>query len=77
MGAIDAKSARFYYADERKSPDGRPAGEDIDGEAHAEMYWELAKGGRQEDWLVTFTKEKGRVEYGGVGFDGVAYAPRG
>ncbi|KAF2166432.1 hypothetical protein M409DRAFT_23074 [Zasmidium cellare ATCC 36951] len=71
--AYGSKGYRFYYADERKPGDGRPAGEDIDGEAHAEMYWQLAQPGLQEPWLVTFGKGEGRVPYGGVGFDGVPY----
>jgi len=53
--------------------DGRPASENVDGDAHGEMYWKLAQEGKQEKWLVTFTKDKGRVEYGGVNFDGTPY----
>ena len=67
--------SRFYYADERKIADGRPAAEDVDGEAHGEMYWRLAQAGAQQKWLVTFNKEEGRVEYGGIDLDGVPYKP--
>ena len=67
---------RFYYADQRLSPDGRPAGEAIDGEAHGDLYWQLAQPGKQEKWLVTFTKDKGRVDYGGVDFDGTRIEDR-
>ena len=65
----DSRFDRFYYADERL-PDGRPAGEGVDGEAHADMYWELAHEAKQSKWLVTFTKGMGRKEYVGVTFDG-------
>ena len=72
---IDVRANRFYYADQRDSRDGRPVGQDLDGDAHAEMYWQLARKGRQENWLVTFTKEQGRVTYGGVEWDGTPYNP--
>ena len=72
---LDAEKSRFYYADQRDSRDGRPVGQDIDGEAHGEMYWQLAQPGKQQKWLVTFTKDKGRVEYGGVDWEGRPYRP--
>jgi len=60
---------RFYYTDERQ-PDGRPAGLQIDGDAHAEMFWTLAHENKQSKWLVTFTKDGGRQSFAGVDFDG-------
>lgn len=60
---------RFYYADQRE-PDGRPAALARDGEAHVNLYWELAQEEKQSTWLVTFTKEKGREEFLGVDFEG-------
>ncbi|OIW28753.1 hypothetical protein CONLIGDRAFT_703890 [Coniochaeta ligniaria NRRL 30616] len=43
---------KFYYADERKS-DGSPKYR-IDGDAHANLYWELANGKAQGPWMQTF-----------------------
>ena len=60
---------RFYYVDERQ-PDGRPAGDDVDGSAHADMYIKLAHESKQSKWLVTFTKDEGRKEFEGVDFNG-------
>jgi hypothetical protein len=60
---------RFYYADQRQL-DGRPVALARDGQAHADMYWELAQERKQSKWLVTFTKENGREEFLGVDFDG-------
>jgi len=37
------------------------------------MYWQLAQPGEQEKWLVTFTKDKGRIDYGAVDIDGTPY----
>jgi hypothetical protein len=67
---------RFYYADQRERFDGRPAGVNVDGEAHGAMYWRLAQPGKQEKWLVTFTKNEGRQTYTGVDFDGTPFVPR-
>jgi hypothetical protein len=49
--------ARFYYADERK-PDGSPKYR-VDGEAHADLFWELAQNAAQGPWLQTFVKDMG------------------
>ncbi|KAL6714386.1 hypothetical protein ACLMJK_007809 [Lecanora helva] len=46
---------KFYYADERKA-DGSPALMDIDGEAHAELYVQLAESKSQGPWQQTFVK---------------------
>jgi hypothetical protein len=42
----------------------------IDGDAHADMYWILAHESKQSKWLVTFTKDEGRRPFAGVDFDG-------
>ncbi|KAI9656896.1 MAG: hypothetical protein M1821_003535 [Bathelium mastoideum] len=49
---------RFYYADERKA-DGSAAYFDIDGEAHATHYVQLAEGKSQGPWQQTFVKGLG------------------
>ena len=49
---------RFYYADERKA-DGSPAYFDISGEAHAELYVQLAESKSQGPWQQTFVKGTG------------------
>ena len=71
----DARKTRFCYVDERDVRDGRPVGYDIDGAAYGDMYWQLAQPGKQEKWLVTFDKQRGRVECGGVFWDGTPYEP--
>lgn len=48
----------------------------MDGDAHGEMYWQLVQPGEQQRWLVTFTKEQGKVDYGPIDFDGVPYRPQ-
>ncbi|KAK8035570.1 hypothetical protein PG993_010565 [Apiospora rasikravindrae] len=53
--AYKDKGFKFYYADERKA-DGSPVYNAIDGEAHGEMYTELAKGATQGPWSQTFVK---------------------
>lgn len=63
------RAPRFYFVDERK-PDGRPVGLQIDGDAHADMFWTLAHEPKQSKWLVTFTKDGGRQAFAGVDFNG-------
>lgn len=58
LGETDDHDARFYYADERK-PDGGPAKNDKDGEAHAKHYIELAETKEQGPWQQTFVKGVG------------------
>ncbi|KAB5576194.1 putative short chain type dehydrogenase [Coniochaeta sp. 2T2.1] len=50
--AFKDRGYKFYYADERK-PDGSPKYR-VDGEAHANLYWELAHGKPQGPWMQTF-----------------------
>ena len=58
FGISDVDGYRFYYGDERKA-DGGPASMDIDGEAHAKLYLELAEGKEQGPWQQTFVKGVG------------------
>lgn len=53
---------RFYYADERKA-DGSVAGGAIDGDAHAEFYYELSQKKEQGPWQATFVKGTGYVDF--------------
>ncbi|KAI9691646.1 MAG: hypothetical protein M1822_007717 [Bathelium mastoideum] len=56
--AYKDRGFKFYYGDERKA-DGAPAYGDIDGDAHAKMYVELAEGKTQGPWQQTFVKGVG------------------
>jgi hypothetical protein len=53
--------ARFYYVDERK-PDGSPKYR-VDGEAHADLFWELAQKEVHGPWLQTFVKDIGYQDF--------------
>ncbi|OBT61318.1 hypothetical protein VE03_09527 [Pseudogymnoascus sp. 23342-1-I1] len=53
---------KFYYSDERKA-DGAPAYSAIDGEAHAELYVQLAEGKSQGPWQQTFVKGVGYKQF--------------
>ncbi|OBT86027.1 hypothetical protein VE02_05532 [Pseudogymnoascus sp. 03VT05] len=53
---------KFYYSDERKA-DGAPAYSSIDGEAHAELYLQLAEGKSQGPWQQTFVKGIGYKKF--------------
>jgi hypothetical protein len=55
---------RFYYADERKE-DGSPKYR-VDGDAHADLYFDLAQGKTQGLWLQTFVKGVGYKEFGNI-----------
>ncbi|KAJ5319296.1 hypothetical protein MYU51_013483 [Penicillium brevicompactum] len=52
---------KFYYADERKA-DGSITPQ-IDGEAHAELYAQLAEGKSQGPWQQTFVKGSGYKKF--------------
>ncbi len=52
---------RFYYADERKA-DGAPKYQ-IDGDAHADLFWELAEADTQGPWHQTFVKGVGYKKF--------------
>lgn len=53
---------RFYYVDERLDG-GRPAGDGIDGPAHADIFYDLANDKRQRHWDQTFIKGKGYIKF--------------
>lgn len=55
-------TSRFYYSDERKA-DGAAASSAIDGEAHAELYLQLAEGKSQGPWQQTFVKGVGYKKF--------------
>ncbi|KAI1024389.1 hypothetical protein LB503_007107 [Fusarium chuoi] len=55
--AYKSKGYKFYYADERK-PDGAPKYR-VDGDAHADLYWDLSQGKEQGPWMQTFVKGEG------------------
>ncbi|KAL7815040.1 hypothetical protein V8C44DRAFT_356813 [Trichoderma aethiopicum] len=56
------KRFKFYYVDERKA-DGSAAFK-IDGEAHANLFCELAQAKTQGPWLQTFVKGGGYKDFG-------------
>ncbi|KAF1963672.1 NAD(P)-binding protein [Byssothecium circinans] len=60
--AYKDKGYKFYYADERKA-DGSSAGQEVDGDAHAELYVVLAEGKAQGPWQQTFVKGKGYQKF--------------
>lgn len=49
---------RFYYGDQRKA-DGSPIYADLDGEAHGQLYVQLAENKSQGPWQQTFVKGVG------------------
>ncbi|MCJ1474214.1 hypothetical protein MMC13_002872 [Lambiella insularis] len=53
---------QFYYADERMS-NGRPVMNKLDGDTHAQFYWELAGKKTQGPWDVTFVKGEGYKKF--------------
>ncbi|KAJ4156494.1 hypothetical protein NW754_008128 [Fusarium falciforme] len=55
--AYKDRGYKFYYADERKA-DGSPKYR-VDGDAHANLYWELAHAKTQGPWLQTFVQGVG------------------
>ncbi|KAL3479197.1 putative short-chain dehydrogenase [Aspergillus californicus] len=61
-GAFEGKGFKFYYADQRTA-DGAAIYNDIDGEAHAELFLELAAGKEQGPWLQTFVKGVGYTSF--------------
>ncbi|KAH7395211.1 hypothetical protein DE146DRAFT_678975 [Phaeosphaeria sp. MPI-PUGE-AT-0046c] len=62
IGTADMRYAkegyRFFYADERNE-DGSNKGMQIDGDAHAEFYADLASGEADVPWHATFVKGEG------------------
>jgi len=68
IGTADAtyadKGYRFFYADQRK-PDGSQMDMGVDGDAHADFFWQLASGETTVPWHATFVKDKGYVNFSG------------
>ncbi|KAH7240702.1 uncharacterized protein BKA55DRAFT_648769 [Fusarium redolens] len=59
--AYKNRGYKFYYADERK-PDGAPKYR-VDGDAHADLYWDLSQGKEQGPWMQTFVKGEGYKKF--------------
>ncbi|KAL6853212.1 hypothetical protein J3F83DRAFT_764738 [Trichoderma novae-zelandiae] len=53
---------KFYYVDERE-PNGEPAYDKLDAEAHGDYYVKLAEKSGQEPWHSTFVNGKGYVKF--------------
>ncbi|KFX99534.1 hypothetical protein O988_03803 [Pseudogymnoascus sp. VKM F-3808] len=53
---------KFYYSDERKA-DGAPVYSAVNGEAHGELYLQLAEGKSQGPWQQTFVKGIGYKKF--------------
>ncbi|KAI4859008.1 NAD(P)-binding protein [Hypoxylon rubiginosum] len=60
--AFHDKPYKFYYADERHE-NGVYMTTDLNGDAHGEVYLELAKDPKQRAWDYVFVKGKGYVEF--------------
>ncbi|KAF4950701.1 hypothetical protein FSARC_13105 [Fusarium sarcochroum] len=55
--AYKDRGYKFYYADERKA-DGSPKYR-VDGDAHADLFWELSEDKVQGPWMQTFVQGVG------------------
>jgi hypothetical protein len=53
---------RFYYCDERTA-DGEPVYNNVDGQAHADVFLQLAEQEKQEEPILTFVSGKGIVKF--------------
>jgi len=52
----------FFYADERNA-DGSQKGMQLDGDAHAAFFAQLAIGEGEVPWHATFVKGQGYVKF--------------
>ncbi|KAJ9605952.1 hypothetical protein H2200_009801 [Cladophialophora chaetospira] len=59
--AYKDRGYKFYYADERKA-DGSPKYR-VDGDAHGDLYFDLAQGKSQGPWHQTFVKGEGYKKF--------------
>jgi len=50
-----------------RTPEGNPTGTNIDGDAHAKFYYELANKVEQGEYVQTFVKGKAYVKFQGKG----------
>jgi hypothetical protein len=55
-------SNSFFYADERNA-DGSQKGMQLDGDAHAEFFAQLANGEGEVPWHATFVKGQGYAKF--------------
>ncbi|KAF2121318.1 hypothetical protein BDV96DRAFT_640714 [Lophiotrema nucula] len=66
IGAADTQYSkvgyRFFYADERNA-DGSQKGMQLDGDAHADFFAQLASGEGEVPWHATFVKGQGYVKF--------------
>ncbi|KAF2806550.1 uncharacterized protein BDZ99DRAFT_423044 [Mytilinidion resinicola] len=61
--ATPAGSKGFWYVADERTEKGYSVMTQIDGEAHAEFYAELARSKEQKAWNATFVKGKGYVDF--------------
>ncbi|KAF2490144.1 hypothetical protein BU16DRAFT_597825 [Lophium mytilinum] len=61
--ATPAGSKGFWYVADERTKEGFSVMSQIDGEAHAEYYAELARSKEQGPWNATFVKGKGYVDF--------------
>ncbi|KAL1607133.1 hypothetical protein SLS59_002837 [Nothophoma quercina] len=62
LWAMTDASTSFFYADERNA-DGSIKGMQLDGDAHADFYAQLASGEGEVPWHATFVKGQGYVRF--------------
>ncbi|KAF5667098.1 short chain type dehydrogenase [Fusarium heterosporum] len=55
--AYKDRGYKFYYVDERKADGANKSL--VDGDAHADLFWDLAQSEEQGPWLQTFIKGEG------------------
>lgn len=60
--AYKDRGYKFYYGDQRKA-DGAAVYDDVDGDAHAKLYLELAEGKVQGPWQQTFVSGEGYRDF--------------
>jgi hypothetical protein len=58
----DHGTSSFYYADERTA-EGKMVGRNVNGEAHADLYFKLANEKEPVEWQQTFVRGKGYVKF--------------
>ncbi|KAI1367488.1 hypothetical protein F5Y08DRAFT_68004 [Xylaria arbuscula] len=56
--AYNDKPFSFYYVDERE-PNGRPMYKGVNGDAHADVFLQLAQDPKQGPWQYTFSRDQG------------------
>ncbi|KAL3447685.1 hypothetical protein BJX65DRAFT_276556 [Aspergillus insuetus] len=61
-GTYASRGYRFFYADERNA-DATFMGNELNGDAHADFFEQLARHEGEVPWLATFVKGKGYVKF--------------